>query len=146
MSLSVATYIANAFFVFTDGVTLELVDASSDRLDLRRQFYSLCHRHFVTVTLWCRRIAVPVHAHQSFITFRCPLTLRAFFRKSLITSSESRRPTVVTATDDLEVDLTIAAKLATTQVLSLVLNDHLFEEMILLVDVLLCHGLRSTLA
>ena len=59
--------------IFTDGVTLELVDSTCDRLDLNRVLHALVHDHFVACALRCRRVRVSVHAHELLISFCSPL-------------------------------------------------------------------------
>ena len=64
----------------------------------------------------------------------------------MIAAAESAGAAIVTAAHHLEVDLGVAAELRAAQVFGLVLHDHLLEQVVLLVDVLLADGLGSALA
>ena len=73
-----------------------------------------------------------------------PLPLRRLLGQSLVAAAaQSRLASIVARPDRLEVDLSIAAELASPQVFGLVLNDHFFEEMVLLIDALLVDGLGT---
>lgn len=91
-------------------ISLKLVNASRDRLNLDWQFECLVSSHFVPVALWSRGIWVSVHADKLFISLTSPLSRWALFCQSLVASSKRRWSSIVTA-HHLEIDLGITAEL-----------------------------------
>ena len=138
--------VLTALVVLTDGVALELIDTAGDGLDLHRVLNPLVHDHLVPGALRGRRVRVTVHAHELVIPVGCPLPGRSLLGQRLVAAAQRRGAPVVTAAHHLEVDLGIAAELAAPQVLSLVLHDHLLEQVVLLVDGFLDDGLGGALA
>lgn len=73
------------------------------------------------------------------------MTGGTFLGEGLVATAQRRRAPVVTATHCLEVNLSVTAELASAQILSLILHDHLLEQVVLLVEVLLPDGLGASI-
>ncbi len=134
--------VARTHVVLTDRISLHLVDG----LNLHWQFDALIDANLVSISLRSGRVGVPIHAHKLLSSVCRPLTGGTLFGKSLVATSKRRRTTIIAVSHHLEVDLTIRTQLAPTQILCLVFNNHFFEQVVFLVDVLFTYRLGSLVA